>query len=113
MDIIYVSLFPEENPDDPYVISINGMNGSDSHNFHLRRAFANFFGLYLKEVHKKLPLTDYDFDGHDLIDDEKSGDPFKRQKKIFIHPCYVILPRHQNLNNMMVTIVELSVLFTV
>ena len=26
-----------------------------------------------------MPLEDYDFDGHDLIDDKKFGDPFKNQ----------------------------------
>ena len=77
---IYVNLFPDNN-EEPYVHSIDGMNGSDLYSFHIRRAFAKFFGLYMKETHKKLPLTDYDFDGHDLIDDKKSDNPFKRQKE--------------------------------
>ena len=67
---IYVNLFPEDNENDLYVISVDGMNGSGSHEFRIRRDFAKFFGLYLKESYLKLPLTDYDFDGHDLIDDK-------------------------------------------
>ena len=44
---IYVDLFPEHNENDPYVLSIDGMKSSGSHAFHIRRAFAKYFGLYL------------------------------------------------------------------
>ena len=78
---IEVNLIPEEPNTEPYVKTIDNMNGSDSHAFHIRRSFAKYFGLFYKEWFKKLPLTDYDFDGHDLIDDKKCSDPFRRQKK--------------------------------
>ena len=78
---IEINISPKNENEEPSVVSIDNLGGGTGLSWHIRRSFAKYYGLYVKDTVKKLPLTDYDFDGHDLIDDKKANDPFKRQKE--------------------------------